>query len=322
MIRTSARFHCLFGLFFAAGLMLAGRAGAGSVPVLPDTAANNAHAVPLGQLGASAGTRYHGDGLTVHASPEGARLHCVFQNLDAQATTDGLWLTSTVSNQPPARFCLRADVVGREGGDAAALSAKGDVRTAEHLARWIRPGLTEEYSVSVDGVRQDFVVPYRPAGAGALRLELALAGARAAAAGAGVQLVLDGSGRTLVYNRLQAVDAKNRVLAAHFTVQSSNRLAVVVDDAEAVYPVRIDPTYSDANWTSLGGINGVNGGINAVVVDGAGNVYAGGTFTVAGTVTANNVAKWDGSNWSPLGPGVNNVVYALALDGTGNLWSA
>ena len=28
-------------------------------------------------------------------------------------------------------------------------------------------------------------------------------------------------------------------------------LVVVVEDAEAVYPVRIDPTFSDANWVSL-----------------------------------------------------------------------
>ena len=37
------------------------------------------------------------------------------------------------------------------------------------------------------------------------------------------------------------------------------KLAVVVNDAEAVYPVRIDPTFSDANWVSMGGIPGADG---------------------------------------------------------------
>ena len=59
-------------------------------------------------------------------------------------------------------------------------------------------------------------------------------------------------------------------------------LAVVVDDANAVYPVRIDPTFSDANWVSMGGIPGANGGVNAAVIDGSGNLYIGGSFTIVG----------------------------------------
>ncbi len=38
-------------------------------------------------------------------------------------------------------------------------------------------------------------------------------------------------------------------------------LAVVVNDADAVYPVRIDPTFSDANWVSMGGFPGANGDV-------------------------------------------------------------
>jgi hypothetical protein len=34
--------------------------------------------------------------------------------------------------------------------------------------RFTRAGLVEEYSVSMDGVRQDFVVPQKPAGDGQL----------------------------------------------------------------------------------------------------------------------------------------------------------
>ena len=34
---------------------------------------------------------------------------------------------------------------------------RGTVSVADKLVRFTRPGLTEEYSVSVDGVRQDFI---------------------------------------------------------------------------------------------------------------------------------------------------------------------
>ena len=35
------------------------------------------------------------------------------------------------------------------------------------------------------------------------------------------------------------------------------------------------------------------------------NLYAGGEFTIAGGVTANYIAKWDGNAWSALGSGMN-----------------
>jgi hypothetical protein len=44
------------------------------------------------------------------------------------------------------------------------------------------------------------------------------------------------------------------------------------------------------------------------VVDGSGNIYIGGQFTIVGEGFATNVAKWNGSAWSALGSGVNNDV--------------
>ena len=54
---------------------------------------------------------------------------------------------------------------------------------------------------------------------------------------------------------------------------TSGTLAVVVNDAEGVYPVRIDPTFSDANWVSMGGFPGANVLVFATVTDGSGNFY-------------------------------------------------
>lgn len=55
---------------------------------------------------------------------------------------------------------------GRQLECAGLLPSVGQVIVTEQLVRFIRPGLTEEYSVSVDGVRQDFVVLEKPGGAG------------------------------------------------------------------------------------------------------------------------------------------------------------
>jgi hypothetical protein len=44
-----------------------------------------------------------------------------------------------------------------------------------------------------------------------------------------------------------------------------------------------------------------------------GDLIAGGDFTVAGSVIANYIARWDGSNWYPLDTGMNGSVYALTV---------
>ena len=82
--------------------------------------------------------------------------------------------------------------------------------------------------------------------------------------------------------------------------------------------------WDGTKWSALGsGVFSPNswGGINALAVDGAGNLYAGGQFVNAGGVTANNIAKWNGTTWSALGSGVDQQIFALAVDGAGNLYA-
>jgi hypothetical protein len=140
------------------------------------------------------------------------------------------------------RWCPRL-AVSSEGE----LPTTGTVSVEDKLVRFRRPGVTEEYSVSVDGVRQDFVIADRPAGAGDLRVELGLTGARAEAEGYGAKVILESSGRALAYGRLRVEDATGRELTARLEVLSAGRLTVRVADGNATYPVRIDPTFSDAN---------------------------------------------------------------------------
>src|SRR5208337_883903 len=42
-------------------------------------------------------------------------------------------------------------------------------------------------------------------------------------------------------------------------------------------------------------------------------VYAGGYFTNAGGVTANNIAVWNGSNWSAMGSGPGGAVASILV---------
>jgi hypothetical protein len=365
-------------------------------------------AIPWCQIGAKAGADYQGDGLAVMPTDFGARLRCVFQRLDGEATTQGLWLTSTVTNAVNDRFRVVATSVGRlgsvgaperesEAGDSARgsislskterrhgvdystraervgrrqalvvegtalksesanaqaiatehqLEGEGDVSASGQTLRFNRPGLTEEYSLSMDGVRQDFIVEESPPcpPAGDLVVRLSVTGARVEATPYGAALVLENSGRKIAYSRLRVTDARGKELKARIEVcpadgegtsfesreannsieevslltsaATKNTITVVVEDAAAVYPVRIDPTFSDANWVSLGGIPGAaqgggvfgpNGIVYAAVVDASGNLYIGGSFGVAGNIRATNIAKWNGGNWSALGAGISGA---------------
>ncbi len=69
-------------------------------------------------------------------------------------------------------------------------------------------------------------------------------------------------------------------------------------------------------WLPGEGLPGLNGQVNATVVydDGSGPaLYVGGSFNVAGETVANNIARWDGTTWLPLGRGMNGPVNALAV---------
>ena len=87
--------------------------------------------------------------------------------------------------------------------------------------------------------------------------------------------------------------------------------------------------WDGTSWSALGigtgALNGTNNTVHALTVfdDGSGSgpaLYAGGAFTTAGGVTANRIAKWNGSSWSSLGTGANSTVRAISIfdDGSGS----
>lgn len=75
-----------------------------------------------------------------------------------------------------------------------------------------------------------------------------------------------------------------------------------------------------------GGFPALNGAVRAMTIydDGTGPaLFIGGSFTTAASggtdVPVSRIAKWNGSNWEPVGGGVNGTVYALQVwdDGLG-----
>src|SRR5450631_1078182 len=161
------RAGCFLALFLIAGLP------AMRVTQAADLAATNTPSViPWNEIGAKAGANYQGDGLAVTPTGSGARLHCVFQRLDGEATPEGLWLTSTVTNTVSDHFRVTALAVGRQVGRVTPsapgtadrtsniqhstsniqLENAGIISLAGQTVRFTRPGLMEEYSVSMDGV--------------------------------------------------------------------------------------------------------------------------------------------------------------------------
>lgn len=160
----------------AAGLIANGslaRANQSRLPVPAGRGQPSTAATPTNQpiawadLGAKATAQYSGDGLAIFAAADGAvRLRCAFQRLEGEVTREGLWLTSTADGAAASRFRVVADYVGRDGSAMVALPENGVAGGEAGRARYLRRGLVEEYSVSVDGVRQDFVVSEPPGGAG------------------------------------------------------------------------------------------------------------------------------------------------------------
>jgi hypothetical protein len=78
-------------------------------------------------------------------------------------------------------------------------------------------------------------------------------------------------------------------------------------------PVSRIAKWDGVSWSPVGtGVSGSSVTSLAVFDDGFGpKLYAGGTFSAAGSVLASNIAAWDGSEWSALGLGVNDEVRAI-----------
>lgn len=251
------------------------------------------------------------------------------QTVSAHITPAGVLFDSIGNSVGKGSFSLQLNQWGREGDLKAAQSSR--IYSEDAVVYHTHAGgIAEKFSNSNDGIRQDFIIPVKPQGNGELQVQLHVSGAHVEQKNNGAVIVLQ-SGRKLTYNNLKVMDSKEQIIPAQMVV-ANNRITIKVDDSSAQYPLTIDPTVGDENWVSMGGIPGANGYIYALAVDGSGNVYAGGHFTMIGDMYANSIAKWNGSEWSALGSGIPtdmgggyqmgpvSAVHALAVDEDGNLY--
>jgi hypothetical protein len=148
---------------------------------------------------------------------------------------------------------LHVRLAGIGRGEALTTLARdvAPVATANRV-EYRRGEVTEWYTNGPLGLEQGFTVDRRPAGGGPLTLALALSGALARDASATGTEARFGP---LAYRGLVVNDATGRLLPARLAL-ASGRLSIRVDDADAAYPVRIDPFFQLAKLTASDGVDG------------------------------------------------------------------
>ncbi len=107
-------------------------------------------------------------------------------------------------------------------------------------------GLTEYFENRPDGLEQGFILDAKPTGDENLSLILQTSGELKPAASADGQKIIlsDASGaEVLHYDKLKVWDAENKDLTARMTTDEAGEIRLEVEDANAVYPLTIDPTF-------------------------------------------------------------------------------
>jgi len=176
--------------------------------------------------------------------------------------------------------------------------------------RFQRAGLSEWFVNGEAGIQQWFQIAQRPSNsvAGPLWVRLSIGGAKSIKSLGEDAVQIQGNSSVLFYGGLKVWDANGRPLDARL-VPSGNQVDVVVNDTSAVYPVTIDPT-----WTNRQQLPQSDPAINssfglALAVEGDTAVV--GSPTRGNGVGAAIVYKKSGSTWtesqslfpSPIAPG-------------------
>ena len=161
------------------------------------------------------------------------------QDMNASFTPRGVEVSSRDRSW---RLKLSPREIGR-AGSSFALSPVSPV-VKQNRVEYRRPNLVEWYVHGNLGLQQGFNVHTRPAGGGPLVLTLESSGSVRLRSRAGKAVVLWEEGNKIVqYGNLFAVDSTGRLLPSRLRV-SGNRISIEVDDADAVYPLEIDPLLS------------------------------------------------------------------------------
>ena len=117
---------------------------------------------------------------------------------------------------------------------------------------------------------------------------------------------------------LQGWDGVNHYLIGDAFDQSTERAYALASlNGDLIAAGKEDVLGNIARWDGSQWLS-MNGGMNDLVhclTLHNGELYAGGSFTLAGGSAANRVARWTGSTWEPLGTGLNATVRTLTSYG-------
>ena len=150
---------------------------------------------------------------------------------------------------------IRLASYGRLGAQISPAIRSASWRVNGNAAEVRSDATTITYKNDSEGLRQNFLVALRPTGPGPLRLDFIVERDR-------VEMQVDetgsfmyliggqtGSEGAVQYKDLKVFDANNRTLEARMELVDGNRFAIVVDDADASYPILIDPLF--AIWPGI-----------------------------------------------------------------------
>jgi hypothetical protein len=170
-----------------------------------------------------------------------------------------------------ARFGLSVESFGR-GPSRSSLPTVVPVASANRV-EYRRAGITEWYVNGPAGLEQGFTVWDRPTGESTTPLSVSLA------MSANVPALVDGARAGLTvgplrYSGLLTVDATGRELPSWIEVQGRT-LIVQVDDADARYPITIDPLFEQVKLSASDGVVADHFGL-AVAISADGNTIVAG----------------------------------------------
>jgi len=233
------------------------------------------------------------------------------------------------------RGVVRGAAVLPEGRDARSLRYEGNRVELDHAG-----GVTEWYVNAPVGLEHGFTLNERLPGTNPLRIVLDVDAATVEASGGHVQLVAGQGHRRLNYAKLVVEDAEGQSLPARMERLDDHRIALVLADEGARYPLVVDPLFTVTADTlvesnqpnahmgfSVAGAGDVNGdGYGDVIVgahlydngqvnEGAAFLYLGSSTGLATTSSVQLESNQAGANlgWSVAGAGATRTT-AVAIE--------
>ena len=185
------------------------------------------------------------ESLEYEWSPSGAEIQAPnrAQNLRTYLGPEGMRVRARTGEDGEDLVHLRLAAIARD--DARQLAGARTVTHRGERAELDHAGAREWFVNTPSGVEHGFTIDARPRGSGLLRLELAVARASASLSGSSVRLT-SAAGRSLEYGGLHVEDATGRAIAASLEVPDPARIVLAIDDADARYPLTVDPILNSA----------------------------------------------------------------------------